>query len=113
MKMLLDQEDKANNFILVESFCDKHPQIMHDKFYTQVIKNREANELLRVYYPEVAKESPTDFNITFSTSDNVVAEYLILQDPIRFIRYIASYKQIFYALRVVYDKNLSLKEFYN
>ncbi|CAD8073915.1 unnamed protein product [Paramecium sonneborni] len=113
LKLHLDQVDKANSFILVESFCDKHPQITHDKIYTQLIKNREAYELLRIYYPEQNEPGNANFDFDLPYGDNIVKEYLLLQDPYQFIRFITTNQQLIFSLRVLYDKNDDLDRFYD
>ncbi|CAD8160742.1 unnamed protein product [Paramecium pentaurelia] len=113
LKLHLDQVDKANSFILVESFCDKHPQITHDKIYTQLIKNREAYELLRIFYPEQNEPGNAKFDFDLPYADNFVKEYLLLQDPNQFQRFITTNQQLVFSLRVLYDKNDDLDKFYN
>lgn len=63
---------------------------MHNKFYTQVIKNREAYEILQF----LINDHIIDLNLTpdIVLLDNVVAEYLIMQGPIKYMRCVISMK---------------------
>ncbi|KAM3134202.1 hypothetical protein pb186bvf_013720 [Paramecium bursaria] len=105
----LEGQDKEQSMQVIESFCDKHPAVMHDKFYNQIFKNREAFELLQQFY---VKGQQISLDLEIRGCDNVVNDFLLISDPMKYSNLISKNQQVIFCLRVIYDRSEDLEGFF-